>query len=160
MENYIMRKITFITLMMILGMSSVSFGKSYFCLPTSGTTFLDDNFHIRNINKDKLKGIDDKWLVKTEGNDRKMISVKFFGEDWYLCKVGEKYIDGGKVWSGVGESIKGGDFLSCRQPHTSLNGGFTKNEFNLNFKTKVFYYYSMSSLGRIGEVTFGRCEEI
>ena len=37
-----MRKITFITLMMILGMSSVSFGKSYLCITERGLFILPD----------------------------------------------------------------------------------------------------------------------
>ena len=151
-----MRKFTFITLMMILGMSSISFGKSYLCIPERGIFLTpDENWLItKKIVFDK-----NKFLVKTEGNNTKMISVKFFGADYYTCKVGEKYIEGGKVYSGVGESIKGGDFLTCRQPHTSSNGGFTKDEFILDFKKREFHWYSMLEFRR-GQTLSGRCEEI
>ena len=88
-----------------------------------------------------------------------MIFVKPFGADYYTCKVGEKYIEGGKVYSGVGESIKGGDFLTCRQPNTSLNGGFTKDEFILDFKKRKFHWYSMLEFRR-GQTFSGKCEEI
>ena len=167
-----MRKITFITLMMILGMSSLSFGneKMYLCFPTSRTTFLDDNTYVSNINKDKLKGIDEKWLVKTEGNNRKMISVKPFGEKGIICVVGDKLMRGGEVTSGTGESILGGNYLTCRQPHTFLNGGYTNIEFILNTKKNEFTSYTMNleyiyndediQGGKGGMIVSGKCEKI
>jgi len=152
-----MIKFTFITLMMILGMSSVSFGKSYLCITERGLFILPDE----NWLMDKKKGLDkNKILVKTEGNNRKMISVKFFGKDRYLCKVGEKLFEKGfGVISGVGESIKGGNFLTCRQPHTILEGGFTKVEFILNLKKRKFHFYNLLEF-RMGQTYSGKCEEI
>ena len=156
-----MRKITFITLMMIFGMSSVSFGKSYLCIPKKGT-LLTPKVNILVTKQSDLNR--SKFLVKTEGNNRKMISVKFFGEVWTICKVGEVYFEKGfGVLSGVGESIKGGDILTCRQPHTSSNGGFTMNEFNLNIRKMEFNYYDMdlkSGDERFGQTLSGKCEEI
>ena len=152
-----MRKFTFITLMMILGMSSVSFGKSYLCIPKKGT-LLTPKVNILVTNQSDLNR--KKFLVKTEGNNRKMISVKFFGKYRYLCKVGEKLFEKGfGVISGVGESIKGGNFLTCRQPHTILEGGFTKVEFILNLKKRKFHFYNLLEF-RMGQTYSGKCEEI
>ena len=153
-----MRKFTFITLMIILGMSSVSFGKSYLCIPERGTLLTPDKNYLVTKQSEFNKN---KFLVKTDGNNRKMISVKYFGEDWYLCEVGEKDINGGKVFSGVGESIKGGDTLTCRQPHRSEEGGYTKQEFILDFKKNEFHYYSMNVTSmRMGSTYSGKCEEL
>ena len=160
-----MRKFTFITLVMILGMSSVSFGKSYLCIPSQWVSlkYLDkdgkESRKSRVVKEDEIPKTS-KFLVNTEGNNRKMISVKFFGSDYYICKVGEKRIQYDRVWSGISESIKGGDFLTCRQPHTISNGGYTKMEFNLNIKTKDFNYYKMNVRFGNGLSLFGRCEEI
>ena len=154
-----MIKFTFITLMMILGMSSVSFGKSYLCITERGLFILPDE----NWLMDKKKGLDkNKILVKTEGNNKKMISVKYFGDDVNYCMVGKVIIQKGIVISGVGESIKGGDYLTCRQPETSSEGGFTGVEFNLNIRTRVFNLYTMSLKRnlRLGMSIFGKCEEI
>ena len=157
-----MMKFTILTLMMILGMSSVSFGKSYLCIPERGTLLTPNKNHITTKQSEFDRN---RFLVKTEGNNRKMISVKFFGESYYMCKVGEVYFEKGHgILSGVGESIKGGDFLTCRQPHTTSNGGYTQNEFNLNIKTKKFNFYNMEMKfggdDRFGQTFFGKCEEI
>ena len=153
-----MIKFTFITLVMILGISSVSFGNSYLCIPERGTLLSHNKNYIITKQSEFNKN---KFLVKTYGNNRKMISVKFFGEDWYICKVGEKYIDGGEVLSGVGESIKGGDTLTCRQPHRSEEGGYTKKEFILDFKKNQFHYYSMNVTSiKMGSIFSVKCEEI
>ena len=152
-----MGKFTFLTLVIILGMSLVSFGKSYLCIPERGVFFLPDDTWLI-----KKKAVFDKnkFIVKTEGNNRKMISVKPFGADYYTCKVGEVIFEKGHgVLSGVGESIKGGDFITCRQPHTSSNGGFTKDEFILDFKKRKFHWYSMLEFRR-GQTFSGKCEEI
>ena len=155
-----MRKFTFITLLMILGISSVSFGKSYLCIPSQMVVLNYEDRKIQIVKEDEIPLTTLKFLVKTEGNNRKMISVKTFGSDYYHCKVGEKQIQYDRVWSGIGESIKGGDFLTCRHPHKILNGGYTKIEFNLNIKTKDFNSYSMDVRFGFGRSFFGKCEEI
>ena len=135
-----MRKFTFITLLMILGMSSVSFGKTYLCLSSNGILFTGNQYHnlpLENLNKLR-------FMVKTEGNNRKMISVKPFGEKGIICVVGDKLMRGGEVTSGTGESILGGNYLTCRQPHTFLNGGYTNIEFILNTKKNEFTSYTMN----------------
>ena len=76
-----MRKITFITLMMILGMSSVSFGKSYLCTPYH--YLLDD---LKSRGKGEFRIIPTKvllehtrFMVKTEGDEIKMLEGDFDG---------------------------------------------------------------------------------
>ena len=56
-----MRKITFLILVMILGMSSVSFGKSYLCIPTQWNMFLD--LHKDYVTKENKIPKDRKYLV-------------------------------------------------------------------------------------------------
>ena len=142
---------------MTLGVSTVSFGKSYLCLPSIAAYLSEDSVSVSDYSKNNSG---DQILVKTEGNNRKMISVKFFGKDRYLCKVGEKLFEKGfGVISGVGESIKGGNFLTCRQPHTILEGGFTKVEFILNLKKRKFHFYNLLEF-RMGQTYSGKCEEI
>ena len=85
-----MKKFTFITLMMILGISSVSFGKSYLCIPSQMVVLNYEDREVQIVKEDEIPLTTLKFLVKTEGNNRKMISVKTFGSDNYHCKVGEK----------------------------------------------------------------------
>ena len=102
-------------------------------------------------------------IVKTEDNDSKMVSVKEVGKDSYHCKVGEVLRDNSynDVTSGVGESMKGEDVLTCRQPHTSSEGSYTQYEFNLHLRHMFFNSYYMSIRGiRVGHIRGGKCEEI
>jgi len=155
-----MNKFTFITLMMILGISSVSFGKTYLCLPSNGILLTGNQYH--NIPEPTLN--ENKFMVKTEGNNRKMISVKPFGEKGIICSVGEKLVRGGKVTSGIGVSIKGGDYLTCRHPVLLKNGGYTNFEFILNIKKNEFTSYTMDlefiKGEKVGVIQSGKCEEI
>ena len=155
-----MRKITFITLMMILGMSSVSFGneKIYLCIPDRGVDFGRTSDTIEKSVWSRYK-----YVVKTKDNNSEMVSVKEVGEDYFFCKSGEvlrgnMYKD---VTSGVGESNKGKYVLSCRQPHTKEKGGYTQTEFNLNFGKMIFNSYWMNfDMTRIGYLYTGKCEEL
>ena len=155
-----MRKITFITLMMILGMSSVSFGneKMYLCIPERGVDFGRDSDTI-----EKSVWSYYKYVVKTKDNNSEMVSVKRVGVDYFFCKSGEvlrgnMYKD---VTSGVGESNKGEDVLSCRQPHTKEKGGYTQTEFILNLKEMYFRSYWMNfNIVKIGHLFTGKCEEL
>jgi len=156
-----MRKFTFITLVMILGMSSVSFGKEYLCIPTSGVFLMNVEQGNTLQPSNQLSG--KSLIVKTEDNDSKMVSVKEFGRDSYHCKVGEVLRDNSynDVTSGVGESMKGEDVLTCRQPHTSSEGSYTQYEFNLHLRHMFFNSYYMSIRGiRVGHIRGGKCEEI
>ena len=155
-----MRKITFITLMMILGMSSVSFGneKSYLCEPTTGI-FLGRSYIIQP--SQQLSRV--RFLVKTENNDSQMVSVKQINYNLFVCKVGEVIISGeyNTVRSGIGESLKGEYVLTCRQPHTEESGGYTQTEFNLNLTNMFFNFYTMNiNQVRTGMIHNGKCEEI
>jgi len=156
-----MRKITFITLMMILGMSSVSFGneKMYLCIPDKGVSLGGSSDSLDDSNE--LSGY--KYIVKTEDDDSKMVSVKEVGKDYFFCKSGEVLRDNMylNITSGVGESIKGGYVLTCRHPHTREEGGHTQNEFNLNLRKMIFNSYFMYfNMVRIGYIHSGKCEEI
>ena len=133
-----MRKFTFITFMMILGMSSVSFGKEYLCIPTSGVFLMNVEQGNTLQPSNQLSG--KSLIVKTEDNDSKMVSVKEVGKDYFFCKSGEVLRDNMylNITSGVGESIKGGYVLTCRHPHTREEGGHTPNEFNLNLRKMIF----------------------
>ena len=135
-----MKKFTFISLVMILGISSISFGKSYLCLTSNGILLTGNQYH--HIPEPTLN--ESKFMVKTEGNNRKMISVKPFGEKGIMCVVGDTISRGGKVTSGIGVSIKGGDYLTCRHPVPLKNGGYTNIEFILNIKNNKFTAYTMN----------------
>ena len=154
-----MKIVIFVALIMTLRDSTVSFGKSYLCLPSIAAYLSEDSVSVSDYSKNNSG---DQILVKTEGNNKKMISVKYFGDDVNYCMVGKVIIQKGIVISGVGESIKGGDYLTCRQPETSSEGGFTGVEFNLNIRTRVFNLYTMSLKRnlRLGMSIFGKCEEI
>jgi hypothetical protein len=155
-----MRKFTFITLMMIIGMSSVSFGneKIYLCIPERGVDFGRTSDTI-----EKSVWSYYKWVVRTKDDNSEMVSVKRFGKDSFWCKVGEVIISGeyNTVRSGIGESIKGKNVLTCRQPHTKEEGGYTYFEFNLNLREMIFNSYWMNfDIGRMGFRYTGKCEEI
>ncbi|MDC0077773.1 hypothetical protein OAJ98_02180 [Deltaproteobacteria bacterium] len=170
-----MRKITFITLMMILGMSSVSFGKTYLCET-------DFSRKIINLSNDKSKWESSDthfykmFIVKTVGNEERILSVKPKGwkKNKYLCKDGENR--GKDPFEGVGVSIRGDDFLSCRVPYLIKYGGHTSSEFvlDLNVSKPVesdrlkgvqFSLYENYNIGKIYRtqsllVLTGKCEEL
>ena len=149
MENYIMRKITFITLMMILGMSSVSFGKSYLCTPYH--YLLDD---LKSRGKGEFRIIPTKvllehtrFMVKTEGDEIQMKSVKLVGSKEYLCDVGKGSL-----------SMKYFGYRICYNP---LIGELTHPksfEFSLDLRKMTFKSYSQKGGTRI--FSKGTCEEI
>ena len=166
-----MRKITFITLVMILGMSSVSFGKSYLCIDdTSSYVFLkiDNSFHLYG-KYESVEVVPTKYIIKTEKNDNRMVSVKEFGKDNYFCKEG----GGGTYGGGKNVSIKGGNILTCRVPYIKEYGGHTYKEFNLDLELMRFNYYkNVDHTYHLNYETFGvnfpngsihkkgKCEEI
>ena len=162
MKGNIMSKITFITLMMILGMSSVSFGKSYLCISEIGK-FIDKSdgqYESSRITPKKI-------IIKTEDNDNRMISVKFFGKEYFICKDGQNGWDGESLetlGSGMNVSTKGGHFLSCRVPYLKEYGGHIKIEFILNLEFMKFDYYHNSENIQMKNwgtsIIKGKCEEI
>ena len=101
-----------------------------------------------------------KFLIKTEGL-KKIVSVKEFGKDFYLCGVGKFQQEGGGREKGV--SFKGGDLLTCRTSFIKDWGGHTSNEIILDLKRMSFISFKngYSSVHRIGqEFISGICEEI
>ena len=158
-----MRKIIFLTLVMILGMSSVSLGKSYLCLKdvSSMFVFLDGKYEIVSVKPFK-------YIIKTEDNDNRIVYVKYFGSENYICKDGEfdRENIGDKNISV--KSVRGVKFLTCRVPYKKEYGGHTYKEFNLNLNLMRFNYYTNydhshtssheNTNGSVYEK--GKCEEI
>ena len=157
-----MRKITFITLMMIIGMSSVSFGKEYLCISD-----INSYFFFKDGKYKSEEYVPSKYIIKTEDNDNRMVSVKELGEDNYFCKDG----GGGTYGGGKNVSIRGGNILTCRVPYIKEYGGHTFKEFNLDLELMRFNYYK--NIDHTYNVNFeyttftngvvskkGKCEEI
>ena len=161
-----MKKFTFITLMMILGMSSVSFGKDYFCESEVDQGFLysKGKWKQHRLDKNDVSLNSFKFIVKTKGNDEKIESVKYLGQKWYLCKDGTDDMKGGsKIEHGKGESIKGNTFLSCNLKYLKSEGGHIKTEFVLDLKHMIFEYYTNLTFSQspwISQIKKGSCEEI
>jgi len=121
-----MKKIIFLTLVMILGMSSVSFGKTYFCTSDLGVHF------IYGVDDWSVINMEGKWVVKTEGNDERIESIKDFDHDSYSCKDGTDVMNKdfkGKIRHGKGKSVKGKTILSCRLMYLQSYGGHIRFEF-------------------------------
>ena len=196
-----MRKFIFITMVMILGMSSVSFGqvsqstneKIYLCetdyhrklvlmIPTKlqREILTDPDENLKNSDymwSTQHPPNHKKFIVNTEGNDERIISVKINGGKTNLCLDGVMIQHTNKEWryEGVGVSTKGGDFLSCRVPYLKKYGGHTMSEFVLDLtgggymlsrrqNVIQFSWYHNTNSGHsrhqmIG-TQVGRCEEI
>ena len=158
---------------MIIGMSSVSFGKSYLCISNQRVSLEKKKDGVSNT-----EFLIDKYKVETSENDNKIISVKVkstysLGKknthtDSDICVVGEKLktIYGVTYTEdhsdrGIGESIKGGkggNILSCRHSYQ----GSTNHEFVLRLSKMTFNFYLMvfTEYSRYGYITSGKCEEI
>ena len=141
-----MIKIIFLTLVMILGMSSVSFGKKYLCSTKVGVavipTFGKNNTKEQreNIWGLEVMGITE-YLVKTDEYDTKMLSVYLLKREnehrsvktiksFYWCvtdKSNEYYTRGSK--SHLEIDSQPGRVLSCRTTHSGSGEGRTYFEF-------------------------------
>ena len=157
-----MKKFIFLTLVMILGMSSVSLGKSYLCISEIGKFIKKSDGKYKSTTYQQ-----EKFIIKTEDNDNRMVSVKFFGEGYYLCKDGQNGWDGESIQtlgSGMNVSTKGGYFLSCRVPYLKEYGGHIQIEFILNLKFMKFDFYRNSEnikMNNFGtSILKGKCEGI
>jgi hypothetical protein len=163
-----MRKFTILTLMMILGMSSVSFGneKIYLC-----ESEVDQGFHHSNgkwiqydLSKREETKKEFKFIVKTQGNDGQIESVKNIGKNYYICKDGtDDMKSGGNIEHGKGESVKGNTFLSCNLKYLKSEGGHMRTEFVLNLQHMIFEFYQNLTLTQspwITQIHKGSCEEI
>ena len=155
-----MKKFIILTLMMIFGMSSVSFGAKYLCVSnkssvigTGGVTNTKRIGKFLVVTKclDLLGNID----VKCKHRGDYIYSVKSFGKK-------------GKVWCKDNQPIESPDskVLSCNKKNP--NSGNTKVEFNMNFKPSDYISFQMfnSEFGKrmksreYFEFWRGGCEEI
>ena len=155
-----MRKIIFLTLVMIFGVSSVSFCAKYLCVSnksavigTGGVTNTKRIGKFLVVTKclDVLGNID----VKCKHRGDYIYSVKSFGKK-------------GKVWCKDNQPIESPDskVLSCNKKNP--NSGNTKVEFNMNFKPSDYISFQMfnSKFGERMESSEyfefwrGGCEEI
>jgi len=131
------------------------------------------DFHKDYVTKENKIPKDRKYLVKTEGNDKRMISVKKFGEKDDICNVGSEIgqIEYMESTSKVHTSIKLGNYLTCNIPLRVFRQGskwesLSQMDFILDTKYKIFNFYNiiLGSLkgesDRIGYVVSGKCEEI
>lgn len=148
-----MRKIIFLTLVMIFGVSSVSFGAKYLCVSNKSAIIGTEG-----VTNTKRIG---KFLVITKC-DPKCIHQR--GDYIYSVKsFGIK----GKVWCKDNPTIKSPDslVLSCNE---KSKYGNTKVEFNMNFKPSDYISFQMfnSTFGKrmksreYSEFWMGSCEEI
>ena len=157
-----MKKFIFLTLVMILGMSSVSFGKSYLCISdvVGYFSYVGDEWKVYKTEREKI-------IVKTEGNDKRMKSVKYFGDrEKYICRYGTDVMDKnykGKINVEKGKSVKGNTFLSCRLTYLKSSGGHVHTEFILDLEKMLFDLYINFSRSkrkvRINEIHKGKCSE-
>ena len=143
-----MKKVIFLTFVMIFGVSSVLFGKQYVCVSDAGMEI--DNF-------EGVKKIDEvgKFLVKTNqlhwSSGGYILSVKEIGLKNPLCKNNKKPI---KEHSYI---------LSCNKTTTFGN---VEVEFNLNLKNLDYIEFQLFK-SRFDRITtpyylmyLGECEEI
>ena len=144
-----MKKITFLTLVMIFGMSSVSFGKEYLCTPYR--YLLDD---LKSGGKGEFRIIPTKlllehtrFMVKTEDDEIMIKSVKQVGSKEYLCEVGKG-----------SQSIRHFGYRICHNPLVGKLGHPQSYEFSLDLRKMTFKSYSQKRGTRI--LSKGICEEI
>ena len=146
-----MRKIIFITLMMILGMSSVSFGKSYLCISDLQKMI---TFSERKKKWIELKKPSDskyeKFILKTYKNDKGIKSFTLFGSkrDWCSGKgkvTSESYV---KVGKGVNH------IYYC-------DVSFTTGRINLIFDSdRLSFKLGDMNKGVLDRLEYGKCSEI
>ena len=122
-----MRKFTFLTLMMLLGMSSVSFGKQYLCKSKVGVAVIP-TFGKNNTKeqREKIWGLQvmgiTEYLVKTDNYDTKMLSVYLLGgsveekqqNHWCVTDKSNEYYDK-RDKSYLEIDSQTGRVLSCRR---------------------------------------------
>ena len=168
-----MSKKLFLTLVLILGISSLSFGKSYLCIGEKSINIYPNTTTYSSIDKvitwKHLSENGGKFMIKTDGENEKIKWVKRFRAKIYVCKSGDTHISEYSPYASPksgfmenivkGESININQYLSCRLPYNSLIGGYTVVEFNLDLKKMTFHYYRNSHKTNT-ETEKGKCEEI
>ena len=149
-----MRKIIFLTLVMIFGVSSVSFGKQYLCVSNLSRLITIDGVKNNPIGK---------FLVLTK------CDVKCIHRGDYIYSVKSFGIKG-RVWckdNPISRTsfVENSDVISCNE---KSKYGNTKVEFNMNFRTRDFIGFQMfnSTFGKrfqeneYYKIWLGSCEEI
>jgi hypothetical protein len=166
-----MIKIIFLTLVMILGMSSVSFGKKYLCSTKVGVAVIPT--HGKNNTKEQRERIwvirkmsATNFLVETDEYDTKMLSVYELGgsveekqqNHWCVTdKSNEYYTRGSKSHLEIDSQT--GRVLSCRTTHSGSGEGRTYFEFIFELETMKFG--SNSIIGIDVQLTNrGLCQDI
>jgi len=131
-----MRKIIFLTFVMILGVSSVSFGKQYLC-----ETKLSYQIHLSLSELFGIKGEGDKYIINTQEDNIKLESVKSINKDsnYYICGSEEQMDSNrGKSWRLENKKFEFVKSLNpftkrrtllCRQLKKIEYGGHVSREF-------------------------------
>ena len=138
-----MKKFIFLTLVMIIGMSSVSFGKSYFCESEIGTSFKLRNDVWEIIN---LRG--NKYIIRTSDGGEVINYFGWFGEDENLCPHNFflNYLSKGSEL----------EFLTCRS--YSKQEGRTITEISLDTKRLRFQVFMTGHLLKHGLKVYGEID--
>ena len=161
-----MRKITFLTLVMILGMSSVSFGKQYLCKSKLAIGIFPN--YGKNDCKKGCWGIQGfsalDYLVKTDALDLKILSVYQLGRNEenkksnHHCVTQESndyYDPGSESYLEISETR--GKILTCR----STRSGEKRTYFEFEFELETEYWSANWMVGNpLQFIARGICEEI
>jgi len=164
-----MRKFTILTLMMILGMSSVSFGKQYLCSTKVGVAVIPTyGKNNSQEQRERIWGLQKmgktNFLVETDEYDTKMLSVYELGgsveekqqNHWCVTDKSNEYYDK-KDKSYLEIDSQTGRVLSCRR--TFGGEGRTYFEFNLELETMKFGSNTIIGLD-VQMTNRGLCQEI
>jgi len=156
-----MRKFTFTTLMMILGMSSVSFGKEYLCVSTYDVhpLFHQNKWNIQSYGSSK-------YVIKTDKEGKKILSFKNFGQDYIHCPMNPKDDPLETLTPQIQQYVKRNNdrqvlykngVISCRS--TWVKGKTTMMDINFEPKRMKFHIFSTGFHDSIS-LTVGKCEEM
>ena len=145
-----MRKITFITLVMILGMTSVSFGKQFLCKSKLAFGIRPDLCKNGEMGCWKVQGFTAlDFLVKTDALDSKIMSVYQIGEEEnkksnYLCVTQESsdYYHPNSTSSSVISETRG-KVLTCRRTRS----GEKRTYFEFNYELDTKYWSANHMIG-------------
>ena len=121
-----MKKIIFLTMVMILGMSSVSFGKSYLCTSEIGMKFVKKNGF---------------WNVVDVTGKKWKLSTSEYGNLFYFSVVSKNSdVKNDNLCLYSSEYLQFENSKSCRTTRKGL--GNTEIEVNFNSKTLRYKFYS------------------
>jgi len=153
---------------MILGVSSVSFGKQYLC-----ETKLSYQIHLSPGRLFSVKEEGDKYIINTQGDNIKLESVKSINKDsnFYICGSEEQMdSNGGRSWrieSKKFEFVKSLNpftkerTLLCRNFYKIESGGNVNTEFIFELDNgKIFTKFSNHLRISTSVLEKGVCQEI